>query len=302
MDQNPKTILETRRSLLDELSDLFPGNESLSVSRLIMEHVGFREYQVLKNPAQKVNTKIQSEIKKIVAELKKNRPIQYILGETVFLDLTFFLDEHVLIPRPETEEMVSMILLENPFNNPSIIDIGCGSGCIAVSLAKYIPSSKVSAMEIDAGAIRIARKNADHNGVAVAFSQQNLFDHAPIKGETPFDIIVSNPPYVTRSEKNLMLPRVTDHEPALALYVPDEDPMLFYREIAVFAERHLSERGMVWVEINEKYGKQTSQLFAGKGFENVRLLKDIHGKERFVCAMRTDSDVKSKLPYSDDRL
>ncbi len=291
MDQDPNTILKIRRSLLNELSDLFPGNESVSISRWILEHVGFSEYTILKNPDQKVTTKIQSEIKKIVAELNINRPIQYILGETVFLDLKFFLDEHVLIPRPETEEMVSMILRENPFSQPSIIDIGSGSGCIAVSLAKYIPGSKVSAMEIDAGAIRIARKNAKHNGVEVAFSQQNLFNHDPVKGETPFDIIVSNPPYVTCSEKAGMLPRVTDYEPALALYVPDKDPFLFYSEIAVFAERHLSGQGMIWVEINENYGTQTAQIFSGKGFEKVKLLKDIHGKERFVCAMRSETDV-----------
>ena len=206
MNKGSQTISEFRRSLIAQLSELFSENEAASITRLILEQSGLNEYAILKEPTTQINSKILSEITKIVYELKKNRPIQYILGKTWFSDLSFLVNEHVLIPRPETEELVSQILSENKVINPRIIDIGCGSGCIAIALAHHIPNSYVSAMDIDAGALQVAKKNALLNHVGVNFIHQSIFDIETSCEENPYDIIVSNPPYVTAADKLSMSP------------------------------------------------------------------------------------------------
>ncbi len=286
MNKGLQTISELRRSLIIQLSELFPENEATSITRLILEHIGFKEYAILKEPSQQINNTIRSEITKIVDELKKNRPIQYILGRTWFSDLPFLVNDYVLIPRPETEEMVSNILSENRGGNPRIIDIGCGSGCISIALAYHIPNSKVSAMDTDLRALQLAKKNALLNHVAVDFIHQSIFDTETGSEEILYDIIVSNPPYVTSADKLLMSPNVTDYEPELALYVPDDDPLLFYKEIIRFSKNRLSGRGEIWVEINEKYGNETKELFVNAGYKDVWLLEDIHGKDRFIKIMK----------------
>jgi release factor glutamine methyltransferase len=280
-------ITGIRRSLINQLSEFFSGNEAVSVTRLILEHAGYNERIILMNPTAEIPAEKLSEITKIVDELKKNRPIQYILGNTTFMDLTFQVNEHVLIPRPETEELVLNILREKrAADSPSIIDIGCGSGCIAIALAHNIADSSVSAMEVDDLALRLAMNNASNNNVSVSFIRQSIFDPWTGPENRAFDLIVSNPPYVTESEKLLMPANVTEFEPGIALYVPDDDPLIFYRAIIRFSENQLSETGMVWVEINEKFGKETVDLFKRAGFGLVQLLKDIHGKDRFIKAAK----------------
>jgi release factor glutamine methyltransferase len=285
MDKGIHTISQIRRHLTHQLSESFPGNEASSITRLILEHVGFTENSIFMNPAAEVNFEKASKITKIVNELKKNRPIQYILGQTWFMDLIYFVNEHVLIPRPETEEMVALILQDNSCKAPSIIDIGSGSGCIAITLAHYIPTSRVSAMDVDKKAIQLAKKNASLHNAAVNFLHQSIFDTGE-SGEDSYDIIVSNPPYVTQTDKLSMSANVTEYEPDLALFVDDDDPLVFYREIIRFSKNNLSEKGTVWVEINERFGAETSQLFTEAGFGAVVLLNDIHGKERFIKAKR----------------
>jgi release factor glutamine methyltransferase len=286
MSKVPNTLSEIRRSLIRELSLLFPENEALSIARIILEHVGFPDYSALRNPSEIVNTEIQSEIKKIVRELNKNRPIQYILGETVFMDLKFFVNENVLIPRPETEQLVMNILQDNQLEKPSVIDLGCGSGCIAISLAFHLEECSVTAMDIEEKAIQLAKRNAMANHVNVRFLHQGIFD---IQAETPFshyDIIVSNPPYVTWQERGTMASNVTGQEPEIALFVPDDDPLIFYKGILHFAEKKLTNKGVVWLEINEKYGNETGKLFEDAGYEDVRILKDIHERDRFIRAAK----------------
>ncbi len=279
------TIQELKRFLLNELSGVFKGNEAYSVTKIILEHVGFTEMTIAKDPNTPVKQQLQDEITKIVTDLKQNKPIQYILGECNFLDLTFFVNEHVLIPRQETEELVSMILIDNTKIRPRIIDIGCGSGCIAVSLAHSLPGSMVFAMDVDPEATAVAGKNAAANKVSIDFLQADILKGKKIFEES-FDIIASNPPYVTEGERIYMSPNVLNFEPELALFVPDEDPLKFYHAIIVFADQHLSKDGKVWVEINEHFGEDCKEIFKAAGYESVQLIKDIHEKDRFIKASK----------------
>ena len=231
-----------------------------------------------------------------VKELLKNRPIQYIIGETEFCGMRFFVNENVLIPRPETQEMVEMIASIARRDNAcvirtecKIIDIGTGSGCIAISLAKLIPNSDVTAVDVSEKALEVAKKNAEANGVNVHFVLDDILNpHVKTHGRASqqFDIIVSNPPYVCESEKTEMRANVLDHEPSSALFVPDSDPLIFYRKILEFAQKALKPDGQIWFEINEKFGKETAELCREKGFKNVEIIKDFRGKERIVRAQR----------------
>jgi len=280
------TIFKLRQSLLQEISELYPGNEAVSIVRLILEHAGFSEYSMLKDPSQTVNRKTQAEITKIVKELNKNKPIQYILGECFFYDLRFAVNEKVLIPRPETEELVSNILQECSKASPSILDIGCGSGCISVALAKNIPGSVVYALDVDEKILETARKNALENDTKLTFLLKNILEEDPGTTELKFDLIVSNPPYVTPGDRLFMAANVLQFEPERALFTPEDDPLIFYRAIIRVAHKHLRKDGAIWVEINERLGEETKDLFSRSGFGRVRLLKDIHGKDRFIQASK----------------
>lgn len=288
MSPHSYTISEIKRSLLNDLKEIFQNSEAYSITRIILEHYGYPEFSILKDPSITIDYKFRTEIKKIVSELKKNKPIQYILGETFFYDLRFFVDKSVLIPRPETEELVSHILLENKLHSPRILDIGCGSGCISVTLAHAIPGSKVMAMDIDEKALNIARKNAAENKVQLDFIHTSLFKPEGLPADSKYDYIVSNPPYVCEAERQFMLANVTKYEPELALFVPDDDPLVFYREIIKFSKSHLAEQGCIWVEINERFSLDLSKLFQKEGFMNVRVLKDIHDRDRFIKATKSN--------------
>ncbi len=284
MSVNISTISELRRTLTNEISAIFSTGEAQSVSRLILEHFGIPQIEIVKDPSALIDNKIQAEIRKIVKELHNNRPIQYILGETEFYGLTLKVNESVLIPRSETEELVEMVTGENSIDYPTVLDIGTGSGCIAIALAKHIEGSRVMAIDIDPKALELARENAVSNQVEIEFIHQSLFGFSLPEGIKKVDILVSNPPYVTQAEKKLMQPNVLEHEPGVALFVPDNDPLLFYREIIRLAKDGLAANGMIWLEINEALGKKTRTLFLENGYNAVAILKDIHGKDRFIKA------------------
>lgn len=229
----------------------------------------------------------ESEMLKIhfaVKDLLRNKPIQYVTGETEFCDLKFKVNENVLIPRPETAEMISKIVnsQQSTVNNQcSIIDIGTGSGCIAISLAKMISNSNVYALDISEEALKIAKENAFNNNVNVSFIHDDILN---LKNniETKFDIIVSNPPYVRELEKAEMHNNVLKWEPHNALFVSDNDPLIFYRSILEFAKTHLKENGEVWFEINEYLGKEMSDLCHELGFSNVKIHKDFRDRDRVM--------------------
>ncbi len=223
-----------------------------------------------------------------VKDLLNNKPIQYIIGETEFCDLKFKVNENVLIPRPETSELVMNIVKRQKTKDKrqlSILDIGTGSGCIAISLAKRIPNSKVYAIDISEKALEVAKENAINNNVDVTFIHDDILS-LKNKIETKFDIIVSNPPYVRELEKADMRNNVLEWEPHNALFVSDDDPLIFYRSILEFAKTNLNQDGEIWFEINEYLGKEMTDLCKEYGFSKVDIFKDFRGKERIAKAVK----------------
>ena len=219
-----------------------------------------------------------------VKDLLKNKPLQYIIGETEFCDLKFKVNAHTLIPRPETSELVTKIIeSQKPKakSQKSILDIGTGSGCIAISLAKHISDSKVYAIDISEKALETAKTNAINNNVDVTFIHDDILSLRN-NIDTNFDIIVSNPPYVRELEKAEMRDNVLNWEPHTALFVSDNDPLIFYRNILEFAKTHLNENGEIWFEINEYLGKEMTELCKTMGFSDVEIYKDFRGRERVV--------------------
>ena len=222
----------------------------------------------------------------VLSELKKEKPIQYILGETEFYGLRFRVNENTLIPRPETEELVELIISDNQItkntNSLTILDIGTGSGCIAISLAKNLSNAKVSAIDVSEKALEMAKKNAEINEVNVNFILADVLKLSTLQEK--YDVIVSNPPYVRNLEKHEIKPNVLEFEPHLALFVEDDDALIFYRKIAELALKNVSENGKLYFEINQYLGKETVELLENLGFKNVKLLKDIYENDRMVSA------------------
>ena len=218
----------------------------------------------------------------VLARLKQHEPIQYIFEETFFYGLPFKVSPATLIPRPETEELVEWILATLPEKEKfTVLDIGSGSGCIPVTLAKLLPESKVSGMDISEAALQIARFNAQQNKVEVNWLQQDILHTETL---SDYDIMVSNPPYVRMVEKKEILTNVLAYEPHLALFVPDEDPLLFYRKIVQLAEKHLKPSGYLFLEINQYLGKEMLALFHTTSFRKVELRKDMFGNDRMIKA------------------
>jgi release factor glutamine methyltransferase len=268
-----------------ELKGLYPDTEIKSFGNLIIEKLtGYSRTEILVNKNTLFSDEQQHAIESFIEKLKSFIPIQYILGETEFYGLPFTVNESVLIPRPETEELLDWISTANNRQATlSILDIGTGSGCIAISLKHEFKNSEVEAFDISEKALETARQNAEHNKLAVKFSRVDILNATDFIQQ--WDIIVSNPPYVTELEKADILPNVLEHEPHLALFVPDNDPLLFYRHIALFAKKQLKPDGKLYFEINRDYGQVTIDLLSEMGFVNIELRKDISGNDRMVKAV-----------------
>lgn len=272
-----------------ELSNVYSKQELGSVVSLIFNKLaGINLTEILLLDNKKLSEKVMQKIESAVERLKLNEPIQYVLGQTEFYGLPFITDNRALIPRPETEELVDLILcncvagydpqsLEKPVE---ILDIGTGSGCIAVTLAQKLKNAQVSAFDISLDALNLAHENAELNNVFVKFYHQNILKITDF--EQKFDVIVSNPPYVTEEEKEFIKPNVLDFEPHIALFVSNSEPLIFYDYISKFAKNHLKPNGKLYFEINQNFGKNIVKLLKINGFKNVELKKDISGKDRFV--------------------
>ena len=281
------SIFQQYKTLTIELQPIYGKHEATAMARLVIEQVtGVEITKIFASPSLPLTFEQQSLIQYYLSELKLQKPIQYILGKTEFFEIELQVNKNVLIPRPETEELVNWIIKTSVNKAPTILDIGTGSGCIAIALAKNIANANVFAIDISEQAIETARQNAANAGVNVTFTQINMLaPPAQIQG-SPFDIIVSNPPYVRESEKQHMKTNVLDNEPSLALFVSDDDPLIFYSAIASLAATNLKENGLVYCEINESLGAETASVFAKANFADITIQSDINDKQRMIRARK----------------
>jgi len=278
-----------KTTFLNELSALYDEKEIDSFFYLILESFHRKKrIDLALEPEMEMDALQLLRWESALAELKKQKPIQYILGETEFYGLPFLVNENVLIPRPETEELVALILAEGKGKREKgkvrILDIGTGSGCIPIALKKNLPEAEVSAIDVSEEALATAMKNAELNQVDVHFRLQDILATEDL--ESSFDIIVSNPPYVRHLEKIEIQPNVLQYEPHLALFVADNDALLFYRKITALAQKHLTLKGKLYFEINQYLGKETVALVESFGFTEVRLHQDIYGNDRMISAVK----------------
>ena len=268
----------------DSLISIYPESEIKSLTRIIIEYVSKQRFSPLLIDDLSLSEEQKGEIKDIVERLKKSEPIQHIIGECEFFSLPFYVSRNVLIPRPETEELVELILNESDKNEElSILDIGTGSGCIAIAIASNLPRSNVEAWDISEEALNVVGRNAERNKVDVSFKQQDIFENISI--DKKYHVIVSNPPYVLESEKETMEKNVLDYEPHLALFVPDEDGLVYYSRIATVGRDLLMPNGKLYFEINREKGDETKRMLEELGYSSVEVIKDINRNDRIVKAI-----------------
>lgn len=277
---------ELYRNFLVELQSVYDLSEATVITDWVFENVAnIKKADLIKNPLQKIPGPILIKLAAKQEELLQHKPVQYVMGNTTFYNMQFQVSDKVLIPRPETEEMTHLVINNYRFEQKqiSILDVGTGSGCIAVSLKKNLPSAKVIALDISEEALEIARINAITNKTNIQCTLFDFLDESRWRELMLFDIIISNPPYIPCKEKNTMAKNVVDHEPHTALFVPDNNPLLFYEKIAKFGRDHLNYNGKVFVETHEDYTKDVAALFA-IAYQQVLIKKDMFGKERIVIA------------------
>jgi release factor glutamine methyltransferase len=289
-----KTIKDVFLSFQNALETLYDAQETGSITLMVLEELtGMSRARIKAFPEDDVPADAIEKLIAILEELKTGKPVQYILGTTEFYGLNFLVNPAVLIPRPETEELVEWVLQSGKSKvesqkSLSILDIGTGSGCIAISLKRNLLGAKVTAIDISTDALQTAKQNAVINEVEVEFIEADILQSQKLKvnGQKKIDIIVSNPPYVTLVDKLQMHQNVTGFEPHTALFVPEHDPLIFYKAIAGFAAEQLEDNGLLFFEINENYGKETVELLIDKGFINIELRQDMSGRDRMIKAVK----------------
>jgi release factor glutamine methyltransferase len=283
------TTQEVTTTLATALHALYPAAEAQAVAALVAEHLlGLTPLQRRMQAAAPVPPAALARLPGVQARLLAHEPVQYVLGAAHFAGLELEVTPDTLIPRPETEELVQLITRAQAGRpGARVLDVGTGSGCLAIALARELPASHVLAVDISAGALAVAGRNAARYAPGVRLAQVDILAGWPAEvAPASLDIVVSNPPYVRDSERALMRENVLAWEPATALFVPDHDPLLFYRRLAVVGEALLRPGGSIWLEINEVLGAETAALFADEAFEQVAVLDDFLGRPRFVRAVR----------------
>lgn len=293
------TIKQYRAHFNKSIKHLYPTSEIDSFFFLILEeYIGFKRIDIVLKSDFYIDQESLNLMQIATKQLEQEIPIQYIIGKTEFFGLPFNINKEVLIPRPETEELVEQVIKEvsliKTYNTASneatnekqitILDIGTGSGCIAISLKKQLPGSKISAIDVSDKALRVAKKNAALNKVNINFIHLDILKTNNL--DKLYDVIVSNPPYVRELEKKEMKNNVLNNEPHLALFVDNKNPLLFYNKIAELAKKFLTKNGQLHLEINQYLGKETIKLLAEKGFKNIQLKKDIFGNDRIITAFK----------------
>jgi len=284
-----KTIKDVFTEFKQPLGTIYDPNEIEALTLLVInELTGTSKAKIKAFPEQEVTSIEVEKLNTILKRLQNGEPVQYIFGHTEFYGLPFNVNPSVLIPRPETEELVEWALssVVNSEWAGNILDIGTGSGCIAISLKKNLSNTSVSAVDISPDALKTAKQNAGLNNVDVIFINDDILNIKSKIENSKFEIIISNPPYVTLHDKTQMHTNVTDFEPHTALFVPENDPLIFYKAITNFAAKNLTSDGLLFFEINESLGNETIELLKDKGFKNIELRKDMSGRNRMIRATR----------------
>lgn len=287
------TIQGAYKQLLANLYDLYSDREAANIADWVIEQVtGQSKINRILYKDLAVSLEQQERLQNITLQLLAHKPVQYVLNEVWFAEMKLFVNEHVLIPRPETEELVDWIandlkkLTREAQHEMTLLDVGTGSGCIPVSLKKQMPSIKISALDISTKALDVAKRNAADHQTIINFLEVDFLNANTWNQFAKFDVIVSNPPYIKEQEATNMAKNVLDYEPAIALFVADDDALIFYKAIAVFAQQHLTTNGCVYVEINEALGAEVIETFARQGFTKIEMRKDLQGKDRKIKAGR----------------
>ena len=276
--------------IFDEINEALLGcwseSEAMSLAKmLLVEVLGFSTLELYGGKDRVISEKEHARLKDILVRLQQNEPIQYILGSEMFCGLSFDVNQSVLIPRPETQELVEWILADHrDKRNCKVLDIGTGSGCIAISLANSLQEPQVEAWDVSDNALQVAQGNAAKNQVEVRFLKRDVLTTEPQASD--LDILVSNPPYIMDEEKREMDANVLDWEPGLALFVQDNDPLLFYRKIATLGRTLLKPGGALYFEINRAYGREMVEMLAEKGYTQIELRKDLSGNDRMIKAVK----------------
>lgn len=275
---------QAQKELITQLIPLYGDREAAAIADWTMENLsGWKKIDRLLHRSDPLPPETLNTYKKYSRELLDQRPVQYVLHESWFAGMKLYVDENVLIPRPETEELVEWVI-QTTLSSPLILDVGTGSGCIAITLALQLPGAQVHAIDISTGALTVAGRNAQNLQAPVCFHQLDFLDPQQWPLLPQFTCIVSNPPYIPDSDKTTMALHVLKSEPHLALFVPDNDPLLFYDALARFAKQHLSPGGFLFAEIHEALGPAAVQLFREAGFQEVILRKDMQGNDRMIRA------------------
>jgi len=297
------TVHEATKQLIDSLTDIYDDSEAANITELIVEHITrWSRIERTTNKDVPLSYAQKELLEQSVKRLQQHEPVQYIINEAWFAGMRFYVDKNVLIPRPETEELVEWVVKEFKTKNPDpitagnkILDVGTGSGCIAIALKKNLPDAEIWACDISDEVLNIARMNADALGATIDFTPLNFLE-ADQRNQLPHvDIIVSNPPYVPQQDRAEMRKNVVDHEPSIALFVPDNDPLVFYKAIADFAKEKLNEGGSIYLEIHEGLAEKIDHLFRTKDYSSVEIKKDLQGKDRMVrvklCVESSESGI-----------
>ncbi len=281
------TIKKLYSEYIITLELLHGRGEATAITNIVFEHFAeISTSDIIVNAKNELDDEVLKLMQDALAALKKNLPVQYITGKAWFYNLSFNVNNAVLIPRPETEELVlEAINLLKRNSGWKVLDIGTGSGCIPISIKKNIPYAQVTSIDVSKAALDVAQKNARDNNIEVDFLEINFLEEKDYRKLSKFDLIISNPPYIPENEKNILDKNVTNYEPHLALFVPDNDPLLFYKKILIFAENHLEKNGKILLETHEDFAKETAGIFISENYE-VEIKKDMQGKERMLLIYR----------------
>lgn len=284
------TIKEQYQLISQQLQKLYATGEANTIAQWVLEHyTGLSKMSIKINGGKKLSVPEIQLVSKALNELMKHRPVQYVLGEAWFKNMIFYVDENVLIPRPETEELVDWVANECKRNliDEQLLEIGTGSGCIAIALKNAMPQTTVTAIDISEASLQVAKRNAEKLKTAINFLQFDFLSETDWDTLPAYKVIVSNPPYIPISEKNKLDKNVTEWEPGTALFVPDNDPLIFYRKMAAFGKTHLKKAGIIYAECHQDYAKEVQQLFEQEGYATT-LRRDLFDNERMIKGQLID--------------